>query len=422
MITVVGIGIDRGDITQKGKRAIKEADYVFARSKNAYADEVASVIFADSSSFDEMNERIANRLKEKEAEGKNVVYLARGDGYTDAVVGILGSDVTVIGGVADNRGRKYGASVVSMSAYEINGETYFDTSLPHIIYDIDDKDKASDVKLCLLDYYDGEEEVTLCWGKSEERIPLFEIDRKRIKDACLYLDAKPEFLGKKRYEINDLMRIMRRLTAPNGCPWDKEQTHESIRINMIEEAYEAVDAIDTGDTDNLIEELGDVLLQVVFHCDMSNREGEFDFNDVVSGVCEKLVSRHTHIFGDVIASDAEGALSAWDKAKEKEKHVSTYSEQIDRLPSSFPATLFTQKMIKKAKKYGASISEEQIFTKLREEIEKKNGERILFLSCVYATLLGLDVEVELNKSAKQAYEKAKQAEKDGSMSALGEKL
>ena len=121
------------------------------------------------------------------------------------------------------------------------------------------------------------------------------------------------------YSMEDLLRIMELLRAPEGCPWDREQTHQSIRRNMLEEAYEVAEAIDNRDTANLKEELGDVLLQVVFHSRMAQEEGLFTFDDVVDGICKKLVFGHPHVFGTVEAGDADGALTAWEKQKREEK-------------------------------------------------------------------------------------------------------
>ena len=117
-----------------------------------------------------------------------------------------------------------------------------------------------------------------------------------------------DFEKKERYNISDLLRIMEILRAPGGCPWDGEQTHESIRSNMIEEAYEVIDAIDRRDAAGMQEELGDVLMQVVFHSRMEEEKGSFGFGDVVDGVCKKLVYRHPHVFGDGNASTTEQVL------------------------------------------------------------------------------------------------------------------
>ena len=121
-----------------------------------------------------------------------------------------------------------------------------------------------------------------------------------------------DFIKKEKYSIEDLLEIMSLLRSENGCPWDKEQTHESIRKNFIEETYEAVEAIDQNDPEMLREELGDVLLQVVFHTQMEKEKGNFDFDDVCSEICQKLIVRHPHIFGDEQIGEAKAVANRWD--------------------------------------------------------------------------------------------------------------
>ncbi|MDL2234521.1 MazG family protein, partial [Ruminococcaceae bacterium OttesenSCG-928-L11] len=132
-----------------------------------------------------------------------------------------------------------------------------------------------------------------------------------------------EFVTKESYGIDDLLAIMAMLRAPDGCPWDRDQTHASIRRNFIEETYEAVEAIDTNDTALLKEELGDVLLQVVFHARMEEENGSFSFYDVCDGVCKKLIHRHPHIFADTVANSSEEVLNNWDAIKKEEKSQKT---------------------------------------------------------------------------------------------------
>lgn len=127
------------------------------------------------------------------------------------------------------------------------------------------------------------------------------------------------FEKKPNYKFEDLIEIMKLLRAPNGCPWDKEQTHESIRQNFIEETYEVIEAIDTKDKELLKEELGDVLLQVVFHSEMESEIGSFNIDDVCDGICKKLIIRHPHIFADVTADTTEEVLNNWDKIKMQTK-------------------------------------------------------------------------------------------------------
>ena len=160
------------------------------------------------------------------------------------------------------------------------------------------------------------------------------------------------FENKAEYGFEDLLRIMDILRGEGGCPWDREQTHESIRKNFIEEVYEACEAIDLKDNTLLCEELGDVLLQVVFHADMAEDEGAFDINDVCDGVCRKLILRHPHIFGDVKAGTSAEVLDNWEAIKRVEKGQKTYSDSIRQVAKSLPALMYAEKVQKKAKKAG----------------------------------------------------------------------
>ena len=134
---------------------------------------------------------------------------------------------------------------------------------------------------------------------------------------------------KKSYDCRDLAEIVRILRHPGGCPWDQEQTHQSIRRNFLEEAYEAAEAIDQGDTDGLKEELGDVLLQVYFHTSIEEDAGRFTLDDVADGVCKKLIYRHPHVFGDVSVGSTGEVLSNWEELKKKEKHQSTQADVLE---------------------------------------------------------------------------------------------
>ncbi len=161
-----------------------------------------------------------------------------------------------------------------------------------------------------------------------------------------------DFTKKENFSFNDLVEIMKYLRAPNGCPWDRVQTHESIRSNFIEETYEVIEAIDNKDSELLKEELGDVLLQVVFHSEMSAEEGEFDINDVINGVCRKLVDRHPHVFGDVKADNSEEALRSWDNVKMAKKSQKKQSEAMDSVSKALPSLMRAEKIQKKAAKVG----------------------------------------------------------------------
>jgi XTP/dITP diphosphohydrolase len=157
---------------------------------------------------------------------------------------------------------------------------------------------------------------------------------------------------KRRRAIDDLLRIMARLRAPDGCPWDREQDHASLRWHAVEEVYELVDAIEAGDDLELEEELGDLLMQVVFHCQLARERGAFDFEEVARHLADKLMRRHPHVFGEMKVRDVEQVWSNWEKIKRAEKHGTRHARAsaLDGIPKHLPALLRAEKLIKKARR------------------------------------------------------------------------
>ena len=153
-----------------------------------------------------------------------------------------------------------------------------------------------------------------------------------------------DFIRKSKYDFNDLVEIMRILRSPDGCPWDRVQTHESIRQNFIEETYEAIEAIDTNDVELMREELGDGMMQVVFHALMEEENGNFDMNDVCDEVCKKLIVRHPHVFADTVADTADEVLTNWDKIKMETKSQKSQSEVLSSVSKALPALMYSQKV------------------------------------------------------------------------------
>lgn len=180
-----------------------------------------------------------------------------------------------------------------------------------------------------------------------------------------------DFERKERYNINDLVEIMRLLRAPGGCPWDAEQTHESIKKNLIEETYEVVEAINKQDNELLCEELGDLLMQVVFHACMETEKGVFAFDDVCNGVCQKLVERHPHVFGETKISGVEDVLTNWDDIKRKSKGQKTTTQSMLSVPRELPALMRATKLQKKAADVGFDWNDVSgALDKLQEEIDE----------------------------------------------------
>ena len=179
------------------------------------------------------------------------------------------------------------------------------------------------------------------------------------------------FTRKPRYGYKDLLEIIRLLRSPEGCPWDSVQTHKSIRRGMLEEVYEAAEAIDTGDTALLKEELGDVLMQVVFHADIEKDAGHFTMDDVCDGVVKKLLFRHPHVFGDGQAETAERVGVSWEQLKRQEKGQKTAADALDSVARSLPGTWRAEKLQKKAADVGFDWrSVDGALDKLDEEVRE----------------------------------------------------
>ena len=161
--------------------------------------------------------------------------------------------------------------------------------------------------------------------------------------------------------INDLLRVMARLRSPGGCPWDREQNHRTLRRHAIEEVYELIDAIEAGDDHEMTEELGDLLLQVVFHCQLAKERGAFDFEKVCRLLVDKLIRRHPHVFGTTQVKDVDEVWANWDKIKHAEKKGTRHERPsaLDGIPKHLPALLRAEKLVKKARKAGVLSAQQQ---------------------------------------------------------------
>lgn len=176
---------------------------------------------------------------------------------------------------------------------------------------------------------------------------------------------------KKTYSFADLVSIIETLRGENGCPWDRVQTHDSIKMNLIEEAYEAIEALEKGTKEQFADELGDLLLQVVFHAQIGKEENTFTMEDVLRHVCDKMISRHSHIFGDDTAETPEAVLETWEKNKQKEKGQKSYTESMRGVCSYLPALIRAQKIQSKASKAGFDWADAAgAMAKLSEEVQE----------------------------------------------------
>ncbi|MCL2224523.1 MAG: MazG family protein [Defluviitaleaceae bacterium] len=201
-------------------------------------------------------------------------------------------------------------------------------------------------------------------------------------------------------EFEKFLGVMDVLLGENGCPWDREQTHESLRQYMLEECYEAIDAIDCGDMNALRDELGDVLLQVVFHAKLAEKAGAFGIDDVIKSVSDKLVSRHTHIFGEEKANDVEDVKRIWEANKEKEREGSAVSA-MNSVPKALPALVRAAKVIKRSKKELPPA--EEIITRIDEQLKNTAVKdidfgNILLSLAALSNILDINAEFSLTKA------------------------
>lgn len=220
-------------------------------------------------------------------------------------------------------------------------------------------------------------------------------------------------MTEKEYSIASLMAVMDKLLGPDGCPWDKAQDHHTLRRNLLEEAHEVVETIDNDDMVHMQEELGDLLLQVVFHAKIAEADGQFDWNDVVQGITDKLRRRHPHIFGTIGPVDAETVMSNWEQIKLKEKSADEEASIMSALPPTLPALMQAEKVQNKAHRVGfdwtdvsgawAKVDEEMAelkAAKSHEELTEELGD-VLFSVVNVARFLEVDAEEALKGSVKK---------------------
>ncbi len=406
---------------------MKDADEVLVRTRHiagAKSLEEEGIGFSDFDglyehchNYDTLTRRIAAEVRRR-AKDRTVCYCVDGSAFEDAAARRLlrSKSVRLIDSVS--KGAYYAGrahlegSFCAVSAFDLEN---FRLTRPLVVYDIT-QDNLSDVKLSLSELYGDEAPALLCHGEKASRLPLYEADRAGFLPEALVLPDVP-LLEKKRFDFEDFVSILKRLRAPDGCPWDRVQTHESIRINGIEEMYELVDAIDREDIPRMLEETGDVLMQAVFHALIEEEKGGFTVSDMVTAVCEKLITRHTHVFGSDKAQGAEGALSVWEKNKMKEKGQATYSAAVNDVPECFPALLRAQKIAKRMEKGGWDAATFENFErKFREEygelreafaagdraaIEEELGD-VLFCAVELGRAVGADCEQALLDTVKKA--------------------
>ena len=366
-ITVVGAGWTRGELTLNAIEALKHSDAIVLHTdrcgcadwlrQNGMPFTSLDALYETCDDFDIHAQAAADAVMAAGSAG-DLAYVVSDirDRSVSSLIERIGTAVQVIPGppsegalLALVRGE---ARLVAASEWEQFHPSARECCL---VRELDSRELASEVKLRLMEAYPEELEVWLLQGESEPvSMPLFTLDRGDRFDhrTCLLVPAQNTITELERYDFEHLNEIMRRLCAPDGCPWDRVQTHASLRTCLLEEAYEVIDAIDEGDVDHLYDELGDLLMLVALHAEIARRHGEFDISDVTTAVCQKLISRHTHIYGDDTAGNEAEVLRLWSRNKMTERSQQTRTEAMRSVTRSLPAMLRAIKVLKRSAELG----------------------------------------------------------------------
>ena len=433
-ITVVSLGPgSRDHLTLGTLSALQKAEKVILRTRLRcdaadYLEEIGvsfetlDFLHEACEDFEELKTRAVEYLL-KEAEERSVCY-AVFDASADETVSALRekTDAAVLPGVP------LSAPFLAAAPFQEKIEVQTASSLavtslqnPLLILECDSRILMGECKLQLLDWYDPDQPV-LFFPPSDGpirkyiEIPLADLDRQKKYDhTCAALLPPLALTDRKRFDFYDLVRVMGILRGENGCPWDREQDHETLRKYLIEEAYETAAAIDEGDWDHVADELGDVLLQVVFQANIGHQLGTFELPDVTTHICRKMIGRHRHIFGSDHCETAEDVLKNWEKIKNEERGFKTQSEVLRAVSPGLPPLMRAAKVQKKAQDVGFVCPDPQnALKKVYEEadevlmelnsptggLEMEVGD--LFFACVNAArLAGVDAGGALQKATEK---------------------
>lgn len=435
MITIVGTGWTRGQLTLQAAEILMGSGKVILHTDHCgcvgWLDEKGveytslDALYERCDDFDEHARAAADAVLEI-AENADVVYavpdvrdrsaqLLMATGHTPRPIVVAGPPA---------EGALYSLCVGETRFVEASDWAEFHLTAREncLIRELESRELASEVKLRLMEVYPESCDIWLLVGdEAPVSVPLYELDRLERYDhrICALVPAQREITALERYDAEHLSEIMRLLCGPDGCPWDRVQTHETLRTCLLEEAYEVIDAIDEGDTDHLCDELGDLLMQVAIHAEIARRHGEFDMTDVATAICEKLIRRHTHIFGRDTAVSAEEVLELWSKNKRAERHQGTRTQALREITRTLPALLRAAKVMKRSGEAGLrdeSVGEavSRCISRLNDVrgiTEESLGEALMDLAEI-AQMTGIDPELALNGAANRFIDRFEAVERE----------
>jgi len=443
-ITIVGLGPGPAElITVETMAMLTNAEQLFLRTeKHPTVSTLAErginfqsydFLYDKLAAFEEVYEAIAADIVDRAYHGGNVVYAVPGSPLVaEATVALLRAKAA-----ASNIALRIlpGMSFLELlycrvGIDPIDGITILDAvdiltlspdlSTSLIITQVYNRQVASDAKLALMTFLPDDYEIVVAqWlGLPEEKIstiPLFELDRMQTIDhlTSVYVPARPNMA--RSFSLDPVVDVMARLRSPGGCVWDIEQDHKSLRRYIVEEVYEVLEAIDLADPEKLCEELGDLLLQVVFHARIAEESGTFAMQDVIDTVTEKLIRRHPHVFGEITVRDAAEVVFNWEKIKQKEKGYDRQSV-LDGVPPALPSLMRAYKLQSKASKAGFDWDKiDPVWEKIMEEMNEvrealRAGDKnllegevgdLLFSVVNLARFVGIEPETALNRTNKK---------------------
>ncbi len=463
-ITLAGLGPgDPGMLSLAAAEALAKSSRTWLRTeahpvvewlkKNGIAFNTFDHIYREAGDFQEVYRRIAREIIRLARQG-DVLYALPGhplvaEESADLIIELAareGFEVRIIPGVSFLDALVAALKIDPAEGISIVDGLRLDHQRLHpdmgmVVIQAYSRMVLSDIKLSLMECFPDDHPVVAVTAagvpglERVDRVRLYELDRLETVNhlTSIYI---PPLAGADRpaacgYPLDPLVEVMARLRGKGGCPWDREQDHRSLRKYLLEEAYELIEALDRQDMYNICEELGDLLLQIVFHSQIASEQGHFNINEVVNAITEKLIRRHPHVFGGARAETSAEVIVSWAAIKEKEKPGNGKKGILDGIPGSFPALMRAQKMQSRASGAGFDWPDykgalDKVYEELREiqEAIKSGGSEqreneigdALFAVVNLARLLKIDAEVALTKTANKFLDRFRYIEEKAALS------
>lgn len=426
-ITVIGHGYEIGQLTLEAADVFRSGARVILHTgrcgcaewleNNGIAFETLDALYDDCEDFDEHVQAAAEAIASAAAEGDVVYGVFDVRDRSVSEIAKVQKDVRIIAGPpVEGALFAYAQGAVQMLEAS-DWENYrLSSARAALVRELDNRELASEVKLKLSECYPDESEVYVCTPGGIARTALYNLDRMKNYDhrTCVLVPGEADLQKLERYDFERFQEVISILLGPGGCPWDRAQTHKSLRPYIIEEAYEVVNAIDEDDPFHLYDELGDMLLQIALHAEIARKHGEFDMTDVSTAISEKMIHRHSHIFGKDRMNTAEEVSDLWSKNKMAERGQTTRTESMRDVARSMPAMLRAKKILKRLDEAcrcrdeaGASIKAAVKAVESLSEAKDKEfafGEALLNLAAV-SRALDLDPEIALNQAIDRLIER-----------------